>query len=221
MPVADNLKRVTAELPESVRLVAVSKFHPAEAVVEAYGAGQRIFGESRADELTAKRAACPDDIEWHFIGHLQSNKVSRVVEAADVIQSIDSVRLLRRVDDAAARLGRRLRVFLQVHVAAEDTKFGFTPEELDAEITPELLAGLRATEITGVMGMATNTDDTTVVESDFARIQSFKQRLDARYPQLTDFTELSIGMSHDWPLAVRHGATIVRIGTSIFGPRQY
>ncbi len=218
MPVADNLKRVTSELPEGVRLVAVSKFHPAEAVMEAYDAGQRIFGESRADELTAKRAACPDDIEWHFIGHLQSNKVGRVVEAADVIQSIDSVRLLRRVDDAAARLGRRLKVFLQVHVAAEDTKFGFTPEELDAEITPELLAGLRATEITGVMGMATNTDDTDRVRADFRAIRAAFELLK---PRIAGLRDISMGMTDDHLIAIEEGSTMVRIGTEIFGPRQY
>ena len=199
MPVADNLKRVTSELPEGVRLVAVSKFHPAEAVVEAYGAGQRIFGESRADELTAKRAACPDDIEWHFIGHLQSNKVSRGVEAAAVIQSIDSVRLLRRV-------------------AAEDTKFGFTPEELDAEITPELLAGLRATEITGVMGMATNTDDTDRVRADFRAIRAAFELLK---PRIAGLRDISMGMTDDHLIAIEEGSTMVRIGTEIFGPRQY
>lgn len=221
MPVADNLKRVTSELPEGVRLVAVSKFHPAEAVVEAYGAGQRIFGESRADELTAKRAACPDDIEWHFIGHLQSNKVSRVVEAADVIQSIDSVRLLRRVDDAAARLGRRLRVFLQVHVAAEDTKFGFTPEELDAEITPELLAGLRATEITGVMGMATNTDDTDDTDRVRADFRAIRAAFELLKPRIAGLRDISMGMTDDHLIAIEEGSTMVRIGTEIFGPRQY
>lgn len=220
MPVADNLKRVTAELPEGVRLVAVSKFHPAEVVMEAYDAGQRIFGESRADELTAKRAACPDDIEWHFIGHLQSNKVGRVVEAADVIQSIDSVRLLRRVDDAAARLGRRIRVLLQVHVAAEETKFGFTPEELDAEITPELLAGLRATEITGVMGMATNTDDTARVRADFETIASLHRRILTMCPDLRGFDTVSMGMSGDYLTAIEAGANMVRVGTAIFGERQ-
>lgn len=221
MPVADNLKRVTSELPEGVRLVAVSKFHPAEAVVEAYGAGQRIFGESRADELTAKRAACPDDIEWHFIGHLQSNKVSRVVEAADVIQSIDSVRLLRRVDDAAARLGRRLRVFLQVHVAAEETKFGFTPEELDAEITPELLAGLRATEITGVMGMATNTDDTDDTDRVRADFRAIRAAFELLKPRIAGLRDISMGMTDDHLIAIEEGSTMVRIGTEIFGPRQY
>lgn len=221
--ISENLRRVRASLPhKGVTLVAVSKFHPAEAVREAYDAGQRIFGESRAAELTAKVSLLPDDIVWHFIGHLQTNKVKAVVAAADVIESIDSERLLRRVDEAAAALGRRIKVLLQAHVADEETKFGLTPDEMLSMVTPELLGSLRAVTIAGVMGMATNTDDEERVRADFVSLRRLFETLrEGPMAGNPDFTVLSMGMSQDRDIAVAEGSNTVRIGTDIFGPRVY
>lgn len=194
--------------------MAVSKFQPLESLREAYDAGQRRFGESRADELAAKAAAMPADVEWHFIGHLQTNKVRKVVARAAMIESIDSERLLRAVSAESVRAGRTVRVLLQVHVAAEETKTGFAPEEIDA--AARLALTLPGIEVVGVMGMATNTTDTGRVRADFEAIAE----CGARVRQLiSGATELSMGMSGDWPQAVAAGATLVRIGSAIFGER--
>lgn len=218
--ITQNLTELSRRLPGGVRLVAVSKFHPVEAVAEAYAAGQRVFGESRAQELAVKVGALPHDIEWHFIGHLQTNKVRAVVPHVSVIQSIDSERLLRAVDSEALRIGRRVDVLLQVHVAAEETKFGFTPEELYA-IAPEAVA-LQGVRVTGVMGMASNTDDTARIAADFRAIRACFDRLAAgAFAGRQEFAVVSMGMSHDWELAVECGSNMVRIGSDIFGERQY
>lgn len=215
-PISSNIARLRDELPAGVRLVAVSKFHPLEALLEAYAAGQRLFGESRADELAAKAASMPADVEWHFIGHLQTNKVRRVVSHAPVIESIDSERLLRAVSAEAIRQGRTVRVLLQVHVAAEQSKTGFLPAELPA--AARLAATLPGIEVAGIMGMATNTDSTQRVAADFRAIADLGRSLQQIIPAAT---EVSMGMSGDWPEAVAQGATLVRIGSSIFGNRQY
>ena len=206
------------ELPPEVKLVAVSKFHPAEEILEAYSAGQRRFGENRPQEFAAKVPALPEDIEWHFIGHLQTNKLKFVLPYASLVESIDSLRLLEAVQKWGSEHDKVIDVLLELHLGAEETKGGLT----EAEIEDILSARTEYSHVRfrGIMGMATNTDDMAVVEADFARIEAFKKRLDLLFA-LPDFTELSIGMSHDWPLAVRHGATIVRIGTAIFGPRVY
>lgn len=206
-------------MPSGVRLVAVSKFHPAEMVQEAYDAGQRLFGENRPQELAAKAPVLPEDIQWHFIGHLQTNKLKMVVPFASMIESIDSVHLLEAVNKASGEYGRRIDVLLELHLGAEQTKHGLTEEEIrvilaSADSYPNV-------RFCGLMGMATNTDDESVVRADFARIQALKLSLNQDFPQLTDFTELSIGMSGDWQIAVKYGATIVRIGSAIFGPRVY
>lgn len=220
--VSDNLLELRKSIPEGVELVAVSKFHPAEALMEAYGTGQRIFGESRALELEAKAKELPADIEWHFIGHLQTNKVRKVVAHASLIHSIDSERLLRAVDDEAAKAGRHVGVLLQLHVAKEETKFGFTPDELLGFVTPELLASLKAVEIRGVMGMASNVDDEERIRADFREIRaafdSLRNGVLAGHP---GFRTVSMGMSHDWPIAVEEGGNMIRVGTSIFGEREY
>lgn len=223
MGVAANLTRIQASIPQGVELVAVSKFHPAEAIAEAYHAGQRSFGESRVLELEAKAKALPADIRWHFIGHLQTNKVRRLVPHVHLIHSIDSLRLLRLVSDEALRIGRRVKVLLQVHVALEETKFGFSPEELLAEITPATVDGLPGVEIVGVMGMASNVDDDTPrIVSDFRAIADAFRCLRATvFAAAPEFSVISMGMSHDWPLAVAEGSNMVRIGTAIFGNREY
>lgn len=222
MSISVSLKALGSALPEGVVLVAVSKFHPVEALREAYDAGQRIFGESRANEMASKAAALPDDIEWHFIGHLQTNKVRTVVPHASLIHSIDSPRLLDAVDAEALREGRRVKVLMQLHVAKEETKFGFTPDELTDYLTPERVEALRATDIVGVMGMASNVDDEERIRRDFRDIRTTFDTLKAGvFAGKPEFSIISMGMSHDWPIAVAEGANMVRIGTTIFGEREY
>ena len=211
---AQRLKALLNRLPEGVTLVAVSKFHPLEQVREAYDAGQRVFGESRADELVAKAQAMPEDVEWHFIGHVQTNKLRRIMPHVDVIQSVDSERLLRLISAEAVRLGREVGVLLQVHVAAEETKTGLLPDELPA--VAEVGATLPGVRILGVMGMASNVDDEERILADFRAIARCGGQLRAIIPSAT---VLSMGMSDDWPLAVSAGSNMVRVGTDIFGPR--
>lgn len=222
MSVAENIAAVRSTIPEGVELVAVSKFHPVEALQEAYDAGQRVFGESRIQELLVKIPALPDDIKWHFIGHLQTNKVRKLVETGRIslIESIDSERLLDIVDRDSAAAGVTSRVLLQVHVAQEETKFGFLPEELLDYFRRRAFENLKATHICGIMGMASNTDDTERIKADFARIAAVRKEISEMCPDLRGFDILSMGMSHDYPLAIGEGATHVRIGTAIFGERQ-
>ena len=215
--VEDNLKNILKELPPEVKLVAVSKFHPASDIQAAYNAGQRRFGENRPQEFAAKVPSLPDDIEWHFIGHLQTNKLKMVLPYATIVESIDSKRLLDAVEKWGSERGKVIDALLELHLGAEETKGGFTESEIEEVLSSGSYPHVR---FRGLMGMATNTDDMDVVDSDFARIEAFKKSLAERLA-LPDFTELSIGMSHDWPLAVRHGATIVRVGSAIFGPRSY
>ncbi len=212
--VKNNIRKLLAELPAGVELVAVSKFHPLEQLREAYDAGQRRFGESRADELAAKAAAMPCDVQWHFIGHLQTNKVRKVVASASVIESIDSERLLRAVAAEAVKTGKVIDIFLQAHVAAEETKTGFLPAEIpDIALMARELSGVR---VVGIMGMASNVDDDARINADFAALASLSRTLQSIIPEAR---QLSMGMSGDWPLAVANGATLVRIGSAIFGPR--
>lgn len=218
-PIGTRLEKIRATLPQWVSLVAVSKFHPAEAVLEAYAAGQRLFGESRAQELTAKAATLPADIRWHFIGHLQTNKVKPVVAAASLIESIDSERLLMAVDREAERQGKRTDVLLQVHVAREETKFGFSPEELLDLIRRRVFENLKAVHICGLMAMASNTDDTDRVRDDFMKVAALRNEVMRIAPDLRGFDILSMGMSHDYMTAIECGSNMVRVGTAIFGER--
>ena len=220
--IAEQIIRLKEELPAGVELVAVSKFHPVEALMEAYGAGQRRFGESRVQELLEKRPQMPADVCWHFIGHLQTNKVRQLVGKVDMIESVDSERLLSLIDSESERAGVVSRVLMQVHVAREETKFGFLPEELLAYFRERRFESLRATHICGVMGMASNTDDTDRVRRDFAEIHSvFSAIADDKSLGLHGFDRISMGMSGDWKIAVEEGSNLVRVGTMIFGPRQY
>ena len=220
--IAERLQSIQSELPSGVELVAVSKFHPAGEIIEAYAAGQRAFGENRPQEFAAKVPSLPADIRWHFIGHLQTNKLKLVLPYAALVQSVDSRHLLDAIQAWGASNGRIVPILLELHLGAEETKGGFTQEEI-MSVMDEYASGaasLSCVRIRGLMGMATNTDDEDVVRSDFARIRAFKDRLSALHPALADFTELSIGMSGDWRIALEYGATIVRIGTAIFGPRK-
>lgn len=217
--IAQRLNAIKATLPPAVGLVAVSKFHPAEAIAEAYAAGQRTFGESRVQELLAKQPALPADIDWHFIGHLQTNKARQIIGRTALIESVDSLRLLDLIDDLSAKSGVVTRVLLEVHVAAEESKYGFTPDEIMDYFTRRGYESLRATHICGIMGMASNTDDMTRVRADFEALASIFNRIKAMCPDLRGFDTLSMGMSDDYPVAVDAGATLVRVGSSIFGPR--
>lgn len=220
--ISEEIKRLHEELPAGVGLVAVSKFHPAEAVKEAYDAGQRCFGESRVQELLAKIPQLPSDIRWHFIGHLQTNKVRQLVGKVAMIESVDTERLLELIDRESERAGVVSRVLMQVHVAREETKFGFYPEELLEYFRLRKFEQLHAVHICGVMGMASNTDDRARVAQDFADIAAVYRAIrDDESLGLRGFDTLSMGMSGDWPLAVEHGSNLVRVGTAIFGPRQY
>ena len=211
--VARALEQLRAALPSGVQLVAVSKFHPVSRLMEAYDAGQRIFGENRPQELAAKVPQMPADVQWHFIGHLQTNKLKLVLPYVTLVQSVDSLHLLEAISAWAVANNRVIDILLELHLGAEETKHGFTEDEILNLAHP---AGVR---IRGLMGMATNTDDWAVVERDFERIEGLFRKIQAM--GLPDFDQLSIGMSGDWPLAVKHGATMVRIGTDIFGPREY
>lgn len=222
MSITSEIKELHAELPEGVRLVAVSKFHPVEAVAEAYAAGQRLFGESRVQELLQKIPLCPSDIQWHFIGHLQTNKVRQLIGKTALIESVDSERLLELIDRESERAGVVTRVLMQVHVAREETKFGFWPEELLDYFKARRFENLKATHICGVMGMASNTDDVERVRADFKAIAGVYHAVrDDGALGLRGFDTLSMGMSGDWPIAVQEGSSLVRVGTRIFGPRQY
>ncbi len=209
-----------------MKLVAVSKFHPVERLMEAYRAGQRIFGENRPQELAAKVPQMPSDVEWHFIGHLQTNKLKLVLPYVTLVQSVDSFHLLEAIDKWGRDNHKVIDVLLELHLGAEETKHGFSEEEilmlLDSGSTPSENLRLQSIRIRGLMGMATNTEDEGVIEADFAWIEALFKRIREDHPELKDtFTELSIGMSGDWPIAVKHGATMVRIGTDIFGAREY
>ncbi len=220
--IGENIRKIRKELPSGVKLVAVSKFHPTEDILEAYDAGQRLFGENRPQEFASKVPALPSDIEWHFIGHLQTNKLKLVLPYAALVQSVDSLRLLDAIDAWGNAHGRQIPILLELHLGAEETKGGFSEEEI-AEVMRRHALGeaYQGVRIRGLMGMATNTPDEAVIRSDFARIRSLKDRLTAVWPLLQEFTELSIGMSGDWRIALEYGATLVRIGTAIFGPRAY
>ena len=219
--VSDNLKALYEKLPSAVKLVAVSKFHPVSRMMEAYEAGQRVFGENRPQELAQKVPQMPSDVEWHFIGHLQTNKLKLVLPYVSLVQSVDSFHLLEAIDKWGSDNGKTVDVLLELHLGAEETKHGFSEEEIVTILNTAGEGGSHI-RIRGLMGMATNTEDEGVIEADFARIEALFQRIRAEHPELRDtFTELSIGMSGDWPVAVRHGATMVRIGTDIFGEREY
>lgn len=222
MSIADNLKQVLTELPTGVRLVAVSKFNPNEAIEEAYRAGQRIFGESKVQEMTAKQKSLPNDIEWHFIGHLQTNKIKYMAPYVAMIHGIDSYKLLTEVNKQAQKAGRVIDCLLQLHVAQEETKFGFSPDECRAMLVDGAWKTLENIRICGLMGMASNTDDTKQIDREFETLHNLFEELKVTFfidaPQ---FKELSMGMSHDYHLAIAQGSTLVRVGSKIFGERNY
>ena len=222
MSIADNLKQVLAELPQGVRLVAVSKFHPNEAIEEAYQAGQRIFGESKVQEMTAKYESLPKDIEWHFIGHLQSNKIKYMIPYVAMIHGIDTYKLLAEVNKQAGKAGRTVNCLLQIHVAQEETKFGFSPEECREMMDAGEWKALAHVRICGLMGMSSNTDNIEQINGEFRLLNSlFKESKENWFADSDVFRELSMGMSHDYHEAIASGSTLVRVGSKIFGEREY
>ncbi len=217
--IAQNLLKIKEKLPSGVRLAAVSKFHPVERLQEAYAAGQRIFAESRPQELAAKVPQMPFDVEWHFIGHLQTNKLKLVLPYAALVQSVDSLHLLEAIQAWASANRKCVPVLLEVHISSDATKQGFDAGEVRSIL--QRTGDFPDVRFCGLMGMATLTDDETVIRSDFARLSALFSEIRSTRPELADFRELSIGMSDDWPLALEAGSTMVRIGTAIFGPREY
>ena len=222
MDIKENLSRIKAGLPDGVRLVAVSKTHPAEMLQEAYDAGQRIFGENKVQEMTAKSKVLPSDIEWHFIGHVQSNKIRIMAPYVSVIQGVDSYNKLVEIDRQAAKSGRHITCYLQLHIAQEETKFGFTPDECTGMLEKGDWKNLHNITIGGVMGMASNTDNQAQVLDEFRRLRSlFDSYKEKFFNNSPDFNTVSAGMSGDYQLAIQSGSNMVRIGSSIFGERNY
>ena len=222
MSIKSNLLDVLSELPERVRLVAVSKFNPKESIMEAYDAGQRIFGESKVQEMTDKYEALPKDIEWHFIGHLQTNKIKYIVPYVSMIHGVDSYKLLCEINKQAEKAGRIIPCLLQIHIAQEETKFGFSFEECKDMLANEEWKNLTHISIQGLMGMATYTDSSKQIEAEFCSLSSFFTEVKQSYfDQKPDFKEISMGMSHDYPMAIAAGSTLVRVGSKIFGERIY
>lgn len=220
--IQESIKNILAELPEGVRLVAVSKFHPKEALQEAYEAGQRIFGESKVQEMTDKYEALPKDIQWHFIGHLQTNKIKYMASYVAMIHGIDSYRLLEEVNKHAAKAGRIIPCLLQIHIAQEETKFGFSFDECREMLQKGEWKQLSNVQVAGLMGMATNTDNSQQIANEFHSLHSFFQEVkDIYFKDNEQFKEISMGMTHDYHLAIKQGSTLVRIGTKIFGERNY
>lgn len=222
MNIAENLQQVLNDVPTGVRLVAVSKYHPNEAIEEAYRCGQRVFGESKAQEMTAKYESLPKDIEWHFIGHLQTNKIKFIVPYVALIHGIDSYKLLEEVNKQAVKAGRVVNCLLQLHIAQEESKFGFSFDECREMLAAGEWKSLSNIQLCGLMGMATNTEDCEQIGKEFCSLRSFFNEMKNSWFSDTDaFRELSMGMSHDYHQAIAAGSTLIRVGSKIFGERGY
>jgi len=220
MSIAENLRNIKETLPENVCLTAVSKFHSESAVMEAYDAGQRIFGENHAQELVPKYEHLPKDIEWHFIGHLQTNKVKYIAPFISMIQSVDSLQLLGEINRQGQRYNRTIPVLLQIHIAQEEHKFGFLYEEIENLFQEEAIDTLKNIQIAGLMGMATLTDDERQICREFDGLYAFFTKVKNTYfANNIFFNQLSMGMSDDYLIAIEEGSTMVRIGSRIFGQR--
>ena len=222
MMIAENLNRVKAQLLSHTELVAVSKYHPVEELQEAYDAGQRVFGESHVQELVAKHEVLPQDIRWHFIGHLQTNKAKYIVPFVSLIHSADSVKLLKEINKQGQKAEKVVDVLLQLHVAEEETKFGFAPNEVVEMLEGGEWREWKNVRIVGVMAMATNTDNEKQIADEFERVRLLFGQLKERFfAENGAFKEISMGMSGDYLIAQEHGSTIVRVGSMIFGERDY
>lgn len=222
MSVAQNLEFIKKNIPENVTLVCVSKFHPETAIMEAYDAGERVFGESRVQELTEKYNHLPKDIHWHFIGHLQTNKVKYIAPFVSLIHGVDSFKLLAEINKQAEKINRKINCLLQVHIATEESKFGFSAEELMELFESKNIRSLEFINVRGLMAMATFTDNQEQIKNEFLGLKKLFEMIKENYEvNNSDFSEISMGMSDDYKLAIQAGSTMVRIGSSIFGHRVY
>ena len=220
MTIENNLNRICSTLPDGVKLVAVSKTKSNADILEAYQAGQRMFGENKVQELVCKWEALPKDIEWHFIGHLQSNKVRMIAPFIAMVHSVDSLKILKTINDEAKHVGRVIPCLLQFHIASEVNKFGFSPDEAQQLFSSIKLAELENVIIAGVMGMATFTDDIAVINQEFSNLHSIYGNLkEVFFRENDNFSEISMGMSHDYEYAIENGSTMIRVGSTIFGER--
>jgi PLP dependent protein len=213
------LRTIKNTLKEGVTLVAVSKTHPIEAISEAYQAGQRIFGENRVQELQEKQPLLPNDIQWHLIGHLQKNKVKYIAPYVAMIHAVDSIELLEVIQKEAAKNNRTIDCLIQIYIADENSKFGFSYEEAESFFNNVNLQNYPNVRFRGLMGMATFTDDAGQVRTEFAGLKSFFNRVKSNHPEWAEFNELSMGMSGDYSIAVEEGSTMIRVGSAIFGAR--
>lgn len=222
MSIETNIKFVRQHIPSHVQLVCVSKFHPNESIKEAYEAGERVFGESKVQELCGKNESLPKDISWHFIGHLQTNKIKYLVPFISLIHGIDSYKLLTEIDKQAAKAGKTVNCLLQIHIANEETKFGFSADELTEMLDAGAWKHLKNVQLCGLMGMATYTDNRAQIQTEFHGLKTlFDQVKTTFFASEPLFCELSMGMSDDYQLAIEEGSTLVRVGSSIFGHRNY
>ncbi len=218
--IAQNITQIRTSIPDDVTLICVSKFHPVESIQKAYDIGERHFGESRVQELQTKQPQLPTDIQWHFIGHLQTNKVKYIAPYVSLIHGVDSFKLLKSIDKEGKKNNRKIACLLQVHIAKEETKFGFSEEELIEILSSNEIKELNHIEIKGLMGMATFTDNQKQVATEFTQLSKLHSTIKKRFfSQQSSFKELSMGMSNDYLLAIEKGSTMVRIGTTIFGQR--
>lgn len=220
--VAKNLHEVLDRLPEGVRLVAISKYHTNEYIEAAYVEGQRVFGESHEQELAQKVKTLPQDIEWHFIGHLQTNKVKSIAPYISMIEAVDSLKLMKEIDKQAAKNNRVIRILLELHIAEEETKYGLTLDECRELLEAGEWREMKNVKISGLMMMASYVDDIEQIRKEMLTARDFYDEVKARYfAEDSEFCERSWGMSHDYPIAIQCGSTMVRVGTAIFGPRVY
>ena len=221
MPIGEQITRLRKELPEGVSLLAISKYQPIEALQEAYDAGQRMFGENHKQEMAAKAASLPKDIQWHFTGHVQTNKIKYMAPFVNLIHAVDSFRLLREIDKHAAKHERSIDCLLQIHIAQEDTKYGLTIDECRHLLSEEPWRELQHVRITGLMAMGSNTNDMEQVRNEFKQIKNlFDELKEKHFSDEPSFCQISEGMTDDYPIAIEEGSTIVRIGSMIFGERQ-
>ena len=220
MSISDNLIKIRQEIPENVCLVAVSKTKPAKAILEAYQAGQRVFGENKVQELCQKQVDLPDDIQWHFIGHLQTNKVKYIAPFIRLIHSVDSLKLLQEIDKEALKHNRIIHCLLEFHIASEESKFGLNLTIAQAFLASPVYVKLENISIDGVMGMATYTEDLQIIHHEFQNLKHiFDQLKKEHFPDQEHFNIISMGMSDDYQIAIQEGSTMLRVGSSIFGIR--
>jgi PLP dependent protein len=221
MNIKNNIETLKQSLPNRCRLIAVSKTQPVEKIREAYDAGQRAFGENKAQELTGKYELLPNDIQWHMIGHLQTNKVKYIAPFVHMIHGVDSLKLLQEIDKQGRKNNRVIQCLLQIHIAAEETKFGFSESEVLELVQSGALGNLEFIKIVGIMGMATFTSDSNQVRNEFKTLKSLFERIKLlSLPSNVVLTELSMGMSSDYTIAIEEGSTMIRVGTAIFGERN-